>query len=1017
MSALPDLSIDDFAAFCKAVHGYQPFPWQARLARQVAAGEPWPRWLTLPTACGKTGVIDIAVFALALHAGQPARTRSAPRRILFIVDRRIVVDQAADHARKLARALAGAEAGVSLAVAQRLRSLGGGPSPLDVHQLRGGMYRDDAWVRSPLQPAVIASTVDQVGSRLLFRGYGLRGGSMWPVHAGLVANDALLVLDEAHCSNPFLQTLDAVARYRRQAEMPLELPFQYSVMSATPPSKAESTFGLNADDQRHHVLQARLNASKRTRLLSGPKTRSRKGEKEFVETIVNEAVALVSDDRVAIGVIVNRVRTAKLVAEAIQARNAGLVRLLTGRTRPVDADEIRDQLSPLETGRRTLGAQTTFVVATQTLEVGADLDFDGLVTECASLDALRQRFGRLNRSGRALDARGVIIVRGEYAEATKDDDADPVYGLSLTQTWKWLNSVVDASGEVDFGFNAMRRERSDRPAHALEMQLADAGVMLPGHVERWAQTSPVPSPDPDVTVFLHGPAREDVDIQVCWRVDLAVSLNDDEQAAVDTVALCPPTSRECMPVPLRVFRRWLAGQEVAGGIAEDIADIQERTGETDEEGSAEAGAETGAARMRWCVRWRGVEAGRDASTIVRADSAKVLRPGETVVVPASLGGWTVFGHVMRPPDEGGDYGEETNATQRRRALLRLTPAVVDAWQSSVARALALEWMNAAARNEDDIDPRTDETLRNLLRTIEDDPDEPTWRKLVARTLRVHARARKLIRYPAAGRASNGPPLGWVLTTYRRIPLDDLRAIQRDESVVFSDEDDGAVATVEVSLRSHLDGVARWASQFAQAVGLPDDLVADVETAARLHDIGKADRRFQAMLLGGNRWLAATVELLAKSGGAPRSVAERRRIRDECGYPDGGRHELLSVRLAEQAQALLAGRDRDLVLHLIASHHGDCRPFAPAVIDSIETQPSMAHARVARVEFDGCSLEAAVVTGLERLDSGIATRFWILNRRYGWWGLAFLEALLRVADWCRSEEEQDLDERPSGKGAA
>ena len=87
-----------------------------------------------------------------------------------------------------------------------------------MYALRGGMYRETAWTRSPLQPTVIASTVDQVGSRLLFRGYGV-SDSMKPIHAGLVGNDALILLDEAHCAKPFDQTMQAVENYRRWKEL------------------------------------------------------------------------------------------------------------------------------------------------------------------------------------------------------------------------------------------------------------------------------------------------------------------------------------------------------------------------------------------------------------------------------------------------------------------------------------------------------------------------------------------------------------------------------------------------------------------------------------------------------------------------------------------------------------------------------------------------------------------------------------------------------------------------------
>ena len=135
------LTAAQFPEFFRALHGYDPFPWQAALATRLCApetGGTWPECLALPTGTGKTSCLDIAVFALALQADWPAARRTAPRRILFVVDRRIIVDEAFAHAREIAEKLAEAEAGILAEVGNRLRQLAGGGRRGDVEPSAGG---------------------------------------------------------------------------------------------------------------------------------------------------------------------------------------------------------------------------------------------------------------------------------------------------------------------------------------------------------------------------------------------------------------------------------------------------------------------------------------------------------------------------------------------------------------------------------------------------------------------------------------------------------------------------------------------------------------------------------------------------------------------------------------------------------------------------------------------------------------------------------------------------------------
>ena len=72
---------------------HSPFRWQIRLLRRLLDADP-PRVVDIPTGLGKTSVMALWLIAFAEGA-------RLPRRLVYVVDRRAVVDQATRFAERL----------------------------------------------------------------------------------------------------------------------------------------------------------------------------------------------------------------------------------------------------------------------------------------------------------------------------------------------------------------------------------------------------------------------------------------------------------------------------------------------------------------------------------------------------------------------------------------------------------------------------------------------------------------------------------------------------------------------------------------------------------------------------------------------------------------------------------------------------------------------------------------------------------------------------------------------------
>jgi CRISPR-associated endonuclease/helicase Cas3 len=197
----------------------------------------------------------------------------------------------------------------------------------------------------------------------------------------------------------------------------------------------------------------------------------------------------------------------------------------------------------------------------------------------------------------------------------------------------------------------------------------------------------------------------------------------------------------------------------------------------------------------------------------------------------------------------------------------------------------------------------------------------------------------------------------------------------------ADDDGSKTSQMPIGWQHHTDDVEKGAKKLADAFfkdqpNLHEALV----VAARFHDLGKKRIVWQKSI--GN---PTPTDWHAKSGKDPKTgrvwkPLELTQYRHEFGSLIDLENELEFKSLSDE--------QKELVRHLIAVHHGYGRPHFPTSQAFDPERPQSAAEKIARE---------------------VPRRFARLQRQYGRWGLAYLESLLRSADWAASAKPSKDEE--------
>ena len=373
-----------------------PYDYQRRLA-----DEGLPELLEVPTGCGKTMAVVLAWLWRRRYDPDPSVRAATPRRLVYVLPQRVLVEQ------------------VAASVREWLESLGLASEVHTAILMGGEGAQSGAWRLSPEGDAILIATQDMALSGALNRRYGTSRWS-WPIDFGLLNNDCAWIFDEVQLMGPGLTTSRQLEGLRRALGTAVGCTSTW--MSATVSEDAMKTvdlpqiecrLGLESGDREGH-LSTRLNAA---RCVSRVATES----KDSYVSDVSNAIAGAHQAGTRTIAVFNTVRRAtEAKAELDKRARAGEVDaeivLVHSRFRHQDrqahlARAIAD-VDPAGPG--------VIVVTTQVLEAGVDITSDVLFTEAAPWSSVVQRAGRCNRDGTSADP--LLLWAAPPSAAPYEDD-------------------------------------------------------------------------------------------------------------------------------------------------------------------------------------------------------------------------------------------------------------------------------------------------------------------------------------------------------------------------------------------------------------------------------------------------------------------------------------------------------------------------------------------------------------------------------------------------------------------